>query len=75
MKHFCFIPGTVWADKVIVQSEKMKQIYVNEYSKGAMAAGLSGRHVDRDLLNQKILGLGSPKLEKNSRFLRCRDSG
>ena len=64
MKHFCFIPGTVWADKVIVQSEKMKQIYVNEYSKGAMAAGLSGRHVDRDLLNQKILGLGSPKLEK-----------
>lgn len=37
---------------------------MNEYSKRAMAASLSGRYVGRDSLNQKILGLGSPKLEE-----------
>ena len=29
MKHFIWTPGVINADKVIVQSEKMKQIYVN----------------------------------------------
>lgn len=64
MKHFCFLPGTIWADKVIVQSEKMRQIYINEYYKAAKEAGLSGDHTDRKKLEEKILGLGSPKLDK-----------
>lgn len=64
MKHFCFLPGTIWADKVIVQSEKMRQIYINEYIKAAKESGLSGEHVDRKKLEEKILGLGSPKLDK-----------
>lgn len=64
MKHFCFLPGTIWADKVIVQSEKMRQIYINEYIKSAKESGLSGEHVDRKKLEEKILGLGSPKLDK-----------
>lgn len=64
MKHFCFLPGTIWADKVIVQSEKMRQIYINEYIKAAKESGLSGGHTDRKKLEEKILGLGSPKLDK-----------
>ncbi len=64
MKHFCFLPAIANADKVIVQSEKMKQIYVNEYYKAAKAFGLTGQHLDMQALNQKFLGLGSPKFDK-----------
>lgn len=64
MKHFIWTPGVIYADKVIVQSEKMKQIYVNEYLKEAKANGLKGKHTDRKYLEEKILGLGSPKYDK-----------
>lgn len=64
MKHFIWMPGVIYADKVIVQSEKMKQIYVNEYLKAAKEYGLTGSHVDRKYLEQKISGAGSPKLER-----------
>lgn len=64
VKHFLFLPGIVNADKVIVQSEKMKQIYINEYLKGAKALGLTGAHLDREKLEEKFLGLGSPKFDK-----------
>jgi hypothetical protein len=64
MKHFIWTPGVINADKVIVQSEKMKQIYVNEYLKAAQTNGLGGNHLNRSYLEQKILGLGSPKFDK-----------
>jgi len=64
MKHFCFLPGVINADKVILQSENMAKIYVNEYLKAANANGLIGKHIDREALNKKFLGIGSPKLEK-----------
>ena len=64
MKHFCFLPGTIYAHKVILQSEKMSQIYVNEYAKAAESAGLKGEHTDKEKLRQKFLGLGSPKFDK-----------
>ena len=64
MKHFCFTPGTIYADRVIVQSENMRQIYINEYLKAAKEMGLSGEHVDRRFLEKKFLGTGSPKLDK-----------
>jgi hypothetical protein len=64
MKHFIWTPGVINADKVIVQSEKMKKIYVNEYLKAAQANGLGGNHLNRSYLEQKILGLGSPKFDK-----------
>ena len=64
MKHFIWTPGVINADKVIVQSEKMKKIYVNEYLKAAKENGLQGNHLDRQYLEQKILGLGSPKIDK-----------
>lgn len=64
IKHFCFLPGIIWADKVIVQSEKMRQIYINEFSKAAEECGLPAEYTDRKKLEDKILGLGSPKLDK-----------
>lgn len=64
MKHFCFMPGIINADKAIVQSEDMKKIYVNEYLKAAKEHGLRGKHLDREYLEQKFLGLGSPKYDR-----------
>ncbi len=64
MKHFIWTPGVINADKVVVQSEKMKQIYVNEYLKAAKSNGLQGYHIDRKKLDEKFLGLGSPKIDK-----------
>lgn len=64
MKHFCFLPGTVYADQVILQSENMRQIYINEYIKAAKEIELGGEHVDRQFLEKKFLGTGSPKIDK-----------
>lgn len=61
MKHFCFLPGTVYADQVILQSEDMRTIYVNEFIKASKERGLD---VDRELVEKKFLGLGSPKFDK-----------
>lgn len=61
MRHFCVLPGIINADKVILQSEKMSQIYINEYAKAFEEAGAT---VDREQLKQKFLGLGSPKFDK-----------
>ena len=63
IKHFCFLPGTIYADKVIVQSENIRQIYINEYLKEAAKQGMT---VTRKELEEKFLGLGSPKLDKVS---------
>ena len=63
MKHFCYLPGTIYTDKVIVQSEDMRQIYINEYLK---AAALAGEYITRAQLEARILGIGSPKLDKVS---------
>ncbi|MCD7724864.1 MAG: hypothetical protein LUI12_04840 [Clostridiales bacterium] len=64
MKHFVWTPGVICADKVILQSEKMAQIYVNEYQKEAVANGFPKEHTDREWLKKKFLGLGSPKIDK-----------
>lgn len=61
MKHFCYLPGTRYADQVIVQSENMREIYINEYLKAAKEAG---EKITREELEKRILGLGSPKLDK-----------
>lgn len=61
MSHFCFVPGVIYAHKVIVQSENMRQIYINEYIKAAKPIGLP---TDRKMLENKIIGIGSPKFDK-----------
>ena len=54
MKYYCTMPGVVNADKVIVQSENMKQLYVEKLTEFA------GEET-RAVWEEKILGLGSPK--------------
>lgn len=61
MKHFCFVPGTIYADRVIVQSEEMRQIYIAEYLNEARQMNIP---VTRKELEEKILGAGSPKIDK-----------
>lgn len=67
MKHFCFLPGVIYADKVIVQSEKMRSIYISEYMKAARKLSIE---TNRRVLEEKILGLGSPKIDKVLRTRR-----
>ncbi len=61
IKHFCITQGVINADKVIVQSEDMKKIYVN------VLTDFMKEHTGEDTRKyweEKILGLGSPKLDK-----------
>ncbi len=57
--HFVTTPGVLHAHRVIVQSEQMKKVYVKVLTK------LVGDEVDsRAYWEERILGLGSPKLDK-----------
>ena len=57
MEHFCTVAGVVNAHRVIVQSEAMKQVYVNVLTKFA------GEET-RAYWEKKIEGTGSPKIER-----------
>lgn len=57
LEHFVLMPGVVHADKVIVQSEQMRQVYIDTLVK---AAGESSRHI----WEEKIVGWGSPKYDR-----------
>ena len=61
LKDFCYLPGTYYADKVILQSENIRQIYINEYIKAVEA---QGKTCDKKKLEEKFLGTGSPKISK-----------
>lgn len=59
MKHFCTLPGVFNSDKVIVQSQDMRQVYINVLTE------VSGNTEEvRKYWEKKIDGLGSPKLDK-----------
>lgn len=57
MAHFCTLPGVINADQVIVQSENMREAYIRILSK---ACGED----TREYWTKKILGIGSPKVDK-----------
>ena len=59
IKHFITTPAVIHADRVIVQSEDMRNIYINVLTEmtGADEAG-------RQYWEQKIRGLGSPKVDR-----------
>lgn len=60
IKHFCSVPGVFHANKVIVQSEEMKKIYVQvllDVTKDSSEAA-------KLYWEKKIVGLGSPKIDK-----------
>lgn len=57
MEHFCMTPGVINADKVVVQSENIRQIYIDVLTKR------TGKHT-RKIWGERILGFGSPKVDK-----------
>lgn len=57
--HFCACSGVLNADKVIVQSEAIRQIYINVLTDSMKAYGYT-----RNDWENKILGIGSPKIDK-----------
>lgn len=59
MEHFCTVPAVLYADQVIVQSEDMRQIYID-----AMVRLLGKKDFPKNYWENKILGLGSPKFDR-----------
>lgn len=59
IEHFCMVPGVWNADRVIVQSENMKKAYVK-----VLSAAMEEHGMGRAYWEEKILGLGSPKVDK-----------
>ncbi|MBQ2283081.1 MAG: hypothetical protein II250_02765, partial [Agathobacter sp.] len=59
VENFCNISGIVSADKVIVQSEKMREVYISNLLN---FYGVTPEN--HKMLEEKVLGLGSPKLDK-----------
>ncbi len=59
IEKFCLVPGVAYADEVIVQSEDMRQAYIN-----VLTEFMSGQGRSRAYWEKKILGLGSPKVDK-----------
>lgn len=57
MEHFCTAPGVIHADQVVVQSEEMRQVYIKALTR---YAGKDTKKYWED----KILGIGSPKVDK-----------
>ena len=53
-EHYCMSPGVIYAQKVILQSQKVKEQY-KKYYISAM----------KKVENDKFLALGSPKLDRN----------
>ncbi|MCR2045716.1 hypothetical protein NSB25_00245 [Acetatifactor muris] len=60
VEKFCQVPGVLYADKVIVQSEAMRQAYIKIMTK--FMDGQKG--YEQPYWEEKILGLGSPKVDK-----------
>lgn len=59
--HFCRTPGVFLADRVIVQSEAVRDIYVKELRQCEIEYNCKGTFGD---IEEKILALGSPKYDR-----------
>lgn len=59
MKHFITTPGVINSDEVIVQSEKMKEVYVK-----VLLEVFENVSENKKLFENKIKGTGSPKFDK-----------
>lgn len=64
MNYYCTVPGVVNADIVFVQSEEMKAVYVDKLSEFA------GDNT-RDIWEKKIVGNGSPLMDRKRELTRC----
>jgi hypothetical protein len=67
-EHFCVTPGTLYADKVIVQSEAIRKIYVEELHKFERENNCKNTFGN---IEKKVLALGSPKYDKVLNTRKC----
>lgn len=59
-EQFCILPGTMYADKIIVQSEEVRRTYLEEFYKLERENNCRGLFGNID---EKVLALGSPKYD------------
>lgn len=59
MEHFCTLPGVINADRVIVQSENVRKAYIK-----VLTDTMKGQGMGKKYWEEKILGIGSPKMDK-----------
>lgn len=62
LKYYCNMPGVVNADKVIVQSEQMKNVYVE------LLTAFAGEDT-KEIWREKITGIGSPVYDHKTNTL------
>lgn len=60
-EHLCVLPGTMYADRVIVESEEVRNIYLEEFRKFERENHCRGKFGN---LSQKFLAMGSPKFDR-----------
>lgn len=65
-EHLCTAPGVMNADRVVVQSENVKKIYIESIRKFEKKNRCEGRFGD---LDRKIVPSGSPKLDRIKRVM------
>jgi len=65
---FCVLPGTIFADKVFVESELIRQVYIKAFIKWTNSIGIKKDHgilwekvADPE---KKFIAMGSPKYDK-----------
>jgi len=68
-KDFCVLPGTLYADRVVVQSEAVRQAYIREFKEAEKIFDCVGQFGNAE---EKFLTLGSPKFDK-ARTIRPED--
>lgn len=57
LEHFCTVPAVVYADRVVVQSKEWQKVYIDVMTK-------TMGNDTRKVWEEKIMGLGSPKMDK-----------
>ncbi len=60
LEHYCILPGTLYANMVILQSEKVREQYIRYYS---AALPELVKKLGKTAIKQKFQALGSPKLD------------
>lgn len=62
-EDFCVCAGTIYSDKVVVQSEKVRGVYIRCLKQFMKDMELQHVYTDK-VIEDKILALGSPKIDK-----------
>ncbi len=62
-EHYCVLPGTIYADVVVLQSEKVRQQYIKYYE---AALPELVEKLGKNVIEQKFQALGSPKFDASS---------